>query len=109
MGEIFNLQDFPEIITNTDDKNISLMIQPWNQEELKIGENVYNICPVTLLEERYMSGWLIFRNNVPKYYITIYEPEAYLASKKGFIAFTGHEELITLSLEEGEVLSVNTR
>lgn len=73
----------------------------------EFGGDEYFICDAYLKKSdqkyAYEFGYVIYKNGEVSFLISIYEPEAYqLNPKRGSVTFTGHEELITLWLDNGE-------
>lgn len=76
-------------------------------ETFEFGGDEYFICAAYLKKEgsKYANefGYTIYKNGEVAYLISIYEPGEYqLNAKRGSVTFTGHEELITLWLDNGE-------
>ncbi len=69
--------------------------------------NEYFICDTYIKKDdqkyAYEFGYTIYKDGEVAFLISIYEPGGYqLNAKRGSVTFTGHEELITLWLDDGE-------
>ncbi len=62
-----------------------------------------------MASERYEFGYVVFKNDVPVFIVSIYEPGNFQISERGIITFSGHEEVVTLWLEDGYSETLHTR
>lgn len=72
----------------------------------KIGSDEYS-CHIA--RDEYDFGFVITKNGVPAFIVSIYEPGAYKISERGIITMSGHEDVINLWVDDGHWERFHTR
>lgn len=106
-GLIISLDDMSKL-------NWNRKISDWHKEHVKDGiqcwylmiESEYNGKKVKIYLVRVVNsfefGYMVEIDGKPEHLVSIYEPAAVTYNERGIVTCVGHEELITLYLDNGE-------